>query len=319
MKRIRIFSALLALCFIFLSFPASAMAGDYFPAFDPEKLEYDDPTEEENKLYDEIVSIMNGIKEGSKYSSKVIKSIDAKISRIKTSWLKSQAKYCKAIALYQYGKYKEAIKIWKDLLKVWRKDKSWDLLADSYVWIGTAYSWAGDMKEAKKAFSAALSVEKEAGLALSPAMKREINARIATVEALSKETSSTKTADDYAEKMLQHTNDERAKVGAPALVLDDTLCKAANIRALESVESFSHTRPDGRSYSTVFSEVGLKPTYSSENLARKEPKTPEAAVKGWMKSEGHKKNLLNPKAKKLGVGLAYDSKGRPYWVQLFTS
>ena len=42
---------------------------------------------------------------------------------------------------------------------------------------------------------------------------------------------------------------------------------AADIRAQEAVESFSHTRPNGESWSTVLDEEGVVYFYAGENLA----------------------------------------------------
>lgn len=42
-------------------------------------------------------------------------------------------------------------------------------------------------------------------------------------------------------------------------------------------------------------------------------KTPEQVVAGWMNSEGHRKNILNPKFTAIGVG--YLEGG--YWTQFF--
>ena len=55
--------------------------------------------------------------------------------------------------------------------------------------------------------------------------------------------------DALRQEMLERVNEERAKVGAPALVLDETLCEAAQLRAQETAENYSHTRPDGSSVS----------------------------------------------------------------------
>ena len=48
-------------------------------------------------------------------------------------------------------------------------------------------------------------------------------------------------------------NEERTAAGLNALTMDDSLSAAACVRAREIVTSFSHTRPDGSSFSTVAS------------------------------------------------------------------
>jgi uncharacterized protein YkwD len=44
----------------------------------------------------------------------------------------------------------------------------------------------------------------------------------------------------------------------------------------------------------------------------------EAAVhRAWMDSPGHRRNIENPAFTALGVGLAHNGQGRPYWVEVF--
>ena len=88
-------------------------------------------------------------------------------------------------------------------------------------------------------------------------------------------------------------------------------------RAKEIETSFSHTRPNGSSFSTVLTENGITFRGSGENIAWGQ-RTPEEVMNGWMNSEGHRANILNPKFKKIGVGFYQNAEGRNYWTQLFT-
>ncbi|MFN8196167.1 MAG: CAP domain-containing protein [Nocardioidaceae bacterium] len=45
--------------------------------------------------------------------------------------------------------------------------------------------------------------------------------------------------------------------------------------------------------------------------------TPAAVVRAWMHSPGHRKNLLNRRYKRIGLGLATTPDGTKYWVQNF--
>lgn len=120
---------------------------------------------------------------------------------------------------------------------------------------------------------------------------------------------------DYAEQVLELVNKERAETGASALTLDETLCKAAQVRAKEIGESFSHTRPDGSSCFTVIESYGVSYSGAGENIARGSD-TSSGVMKLWMNSPGHRANILNTKWKKIGVG--YDPSTQS-WVQLFTN
>ncbi|MDO4298065.1 MAG: CAP domain-containing protein, partial [Lachnospiraceae bacterium] len=124
-------------------------------------------------------------------------------------------------------------------------------------------------------------------------------------------------AHSYARQVVELVNEERAKAGLPALVMDGVLTRAANVRAKEIKKSFSHTRPDGTGFSSVLKEYGISYRGSGENIAWGQ-KSPEEVVEGWMNSEGHRANIMNKNFKNIGVGYYQDERGVNYWVQLFT-
>lgn len=122
-------------------------------------------------------------------------------------------------------------------------------------------------------------------------------------------------------QVLELVNKARAESGLPALELDPRLCQAAQVRAGECVTSFSHTRPDGTRYLTAIAEAGLNAGYSGENVAAGHT-SPEQVVDSWLKSQGHRANILNEHYTKLGVGLVANTQGRYRgftWTQLFMS
>lgn len=120
------------------------------------------------------------------------------------------------------------------------------------------------------------------------------------------------TEESDVEAVLALMNDAREKEGAAALKLDEDLCKAAQIRAEEIAELFSHTRPDGTSCFTVLREIGWS-SYGmvGENIAMGQ-RTPESVMDSWMNSQGHRENILNEAF--TAVGIARYQNG---WVQLF--
>lgn len=125
------------------------------------------------------------------------------------------------------------------------------------------------------------------------------------------------TALSYAEQVAALVNEERAKAGLPALEVNAEITEAANVRAKEIKQSFSHTRPDGSSFSSALKEQGVSYRGSGENIAWGQ-KSPEQVMNGWMNSEGHRANILNKNFKNIGVGYYQDANGVNYWVQLFT-
>ena len=71
----------------------------------------------------------------------------------------------------------------------------------------------------------------------------------------------------YASRILELVNEERAKAGLPAVSFDEEVSQAALTRAKEIQISFSHTRPDGRSFSTALTDRGIRYYNAGENIA----------------------------------------------------
>lgn len=120
----------------------------------------------------------------------------------------------------------------------------------------------------------------------------------------------------YAGQVVDLVNVHRANAGLSPLTMLDDLNNAALIRAKETTQSFSHTRPNGSSFSSVLNENGISYKGAGENIAWGQ-QTPEAVVNGWMNSDGHRANILNSDYTSIGVGY-YSYNSTPYWVQLFT-
>lgn len=120
----------------------------------------------------------------------------------------------------------------------------------------------------------------------------------------------------YAEQILNLVNAERSKAGLSALTLDASAERAANIRAQEIQQSFSHTRPDGSNFSTALSQAGVSFRTSGENIAYGQ-NSAEEVMQGWMNSSGHRANILNRNFTSIGIGHVEDARGTDYWTQLF--
>lgn len=121
---------------------------------------------------------------------------------------------------------------------------------------------------------------------------------------------------NWASKVVELTNAERAGEGLAALQQDTKLSELAAIRAKELVELFSHTRPNGdRAIIWAKEESGFSGV--GENVAYGY-RSPELVLDGWMNSEGHRENILRSNYKAMGAGYYQDpATGIMYWVQLF--
>lgn len=126
------------------------------------------------------------------------------------------------------------------------------------------------------------------------------------------------TEKSFAEQVVDLVNIERTKAGLSPLTINKTVESAALVRAREIETSFSHTRPDGTSFTSVLKEHGVSYMRAGENIAWGQ-KTPEIVVNGWMNSPSHRANILNASFKTIGVGHYQNAKGVNYWTQLFTN
>lgn len=121
---------------------------------------------------------------------------------------------------------------------------------------------------------------------------------------------------DYAGQVVKLVNQERAKEGLSPLSISQPAKQAAQVRAREIENSFSHTRPNGTSFSTALKEQGVNYRTAGENIAWGQ-KTPEQVVQGWMNSPGHRANIMNANFTSIGVGYYRNASGINYWTQLF--
>lgn len=121
---------------------------------------------------------------------------------------------------------------------------------------------------------------------------------------------------EAAEAVASLVNAARQDAGLSELELDVDLCAAAQARAQEIAQSFSHTRPDGSSCFTILEEFGVSYRAAGENIAMGQ-RTPEEVMDGWMNSSGHRANILNGTFTSIGVGYYVDGAGAAHWVQIF--
>ncbi|PLR98856.1 CAP domain-containing protein [Bacillus sp. T33-2] len=119
----------------------------------------------------------------------------------------------------------------------------------------------------------------------------------------------------YEQKVVQLTNEQRAKHGLPALKLDAQLSKVAKEKSLDMQRKgyFSHTSPTYGSPFDMMKKFGITYRAAGENIAKGQ-RSPEEVVNAWMNSDGHRKNILNSSYTHIGVG--HVAQGN-YWTQMF--
>ena len=117
--------------------------------------------------------------------------------------------------------------------------------------------------------------------------------------------------------VLKYTNEFRAEVNKSPLVLDETLTKAAMVRAVEMAyaNKFSHERPDGNMCYYIMRDFGQDIYGVGENIAMGQRNAKEVSY-AWKGSQGHYENIIDSSFTRIGVGVI-KFQGTYYWVQLF--
>ena len=122
---------------------------------------------------------------------------------------------------------------------------------------------------------------------------------------------------DIVNDVVKYTNEFRTEVGQAPLTLDETLTKAAMVRAIEMAYSdkFSHERPDGNMCYYIMRDFGQDIYGVGENIASRQRNAKEVSY-AWKGSQGHYENMINASFTRIGVGVI-NFYGTYYWVQLF--
>ncbi|MEU4608537.1 CAP domain-containing protein [Kribbella sp. NPDC023972] len=123
-------------------------------------------------------------------------------------------------------------------------------------------------------------------------------------------------------EVLNYTNQIREHQGCGPLRLDSALVEAAGRHASDMVRRhyMDHTNPDGQDPGDRMAAAGYRGSGWGENIAAGYESAQEV-VAAWMKSEGHRKNILNCRFTSIGIG--YDPGqvksdwGPGSWVQDF--
>jgi uncharacterized protein YkwD len=119
---------------------------------------------------------------------------------------------------------------------------------------------------------------------------------------------------------LRLTNDARRRHGCPALTVDARLVQAARRHAADMASRgyFEHRSPSGTDAGDRVAATGYDWSSYGENIARGQDDAAEV-VRDWMDSPSHRENILTCGYREVGVGRAYDSDRKAYWVQNFAT
>ena len=100
---------------------------------------------------------------------------------------------------------------------------------------------------------------------------------------------------------------------APPLSVDTTLMDVAEAHSVDQAEmgEMSHTGSDGSTLRQRIDRSGYSWMAIGENVAYNY-RSAEHVMAGWLSSDGHCRNIMNPMFEELGLGLE-----DWYWTQVF--
>lgn len=123
--------------------------------------------------------------------------------------------------------------------------------------------------------------------------------------------------------VLQQLNAVRAGHGLVALRSSPRLAAAADQHSREMADDgyFDHSSFDGTSFATRIAKWYPLGSFHSwlvgENLLWSSPGVdPSGAVAMWMRSPGHRANILNPRFREIGVGAVYSTSAGGVYTHL---
>lgn len=123
-----------------------------------------------------------------------------------------------------------------------------------------------------------------------------------------------------ARQMIVLINEARAKHGLAPLAAEPRLSAAAIAHAVDMAKNafMDHAGSDGSDLVQRLQRVGYDYVAAAENVARGQT-TPEAAIRAWLESDGHRRNMLSRDVDQIGTALALGSEAQPgaarrYWA-----
>lgn len=127
------------------------------------------------------------------------------------------------------------------------------------------------------------------------------------------------TVDSFTEtEMFKMVNEERKKRGITELLWRNDVVPVArdHARDMWKRKYFSHYSPEGESVGDRLNKSNISYQLAGENLAL--APTLQTAHTGLMNSEGHRRNILDPEFKRLGIGVIDNGIYGKMFVQIFT-
>jgi uncharacterized protein YkwD len=136
-------------------------------------------------------------------------------------------------------------------------------------------------------------------------------------------------SDAFDQQILDLVNQERAKVGADPLSINEQLDQAADLHSQDqaSMDNMTHIGSNGSNLGGRIQDQGYQFSTAGENVSQVALDADTVmfggqgfeniGITGWMESSGHRENILNPDFEEIGIGFSTAEDGSPYWTQNF--
>lgn len=123
-------------------------------------------------------------------------------------------------------------------------------------------------------------------------------------------------------QIFQAINQKRLQFGIKPVKWREETAQIARFHSdnLAKFDFLSHYGIDGKTVGGRADDFGLKKwKMIGENVAclRGYPDFVNQVVESWMASPSHRQNLLNPRWKESGIGVAHTNSGKIYFTQVF--
>lgn len=162
---------------------------------------------------------------------------------------------------------------------------------------------------------------KELRKAMGETVKDDTNNNNGSNDSTGNTTVSEATLRQWEQEMVERVNAERAKVGAPALEVDDNLMAFAQYWATRMTDNQRHSDIDDLKSFATSNNINVDIIRGGENIVwGGNSLTAESATNcmtSLLNSEGHRATMLKPDYTRIGVGFASDNNGRLYCCQRF--
>lgn len=119
------------------------------------------------------------------------------------------------------------------------------------------------------------------------------------------------------EALVRLTNEARSANGLTELTGNPLLDTVAEERARDMLDKqyFAHVSPTGEGASDVAQRTGYPYKVIAENIAKGSFLTNQKLIDGWMQSPGHRKNILSPEVREIGISILKGTmQGEETWV-----